>query len=218
MSVSTAAAMPKAVRWFAGLVAMLCWAGLALQLYLVIVAAGEMGVGVIAAILAYASFFTIQTVLIAALVTSRTAIGIEGRWPGARFKSAIAVYVAVAGLVFAVILRPVFQHTGLQLWTDAVLHYVVPPLYGLFWFLAVPKHDLRWRDAAIWMAYPACYSVAVLAYGLWSRFYPYPFFDLPKIGPAALVMAIAGLGAVFLAAGLLVVALGRFIGGRGRTA
>ncbi|MDO8874864.1 MAG: Pr6Pr family membrane protein, partial [Pseudolabrys sp.] len=193
MSRSPPAAMPKAMLWLAGLTAAVCWAGLALQLRLVIVAAAELGAGVAAAILAYASFFTIQTVLMAALITSRAAIGMDERWPSARFKAAIAVYVAVAGLVFAVVLRPLFQHSGLQLWTDVVLHYAVPPLYGLFWFLTVPKQDLRWRDAAIWLIYPLCYLVGVLAYGLWSRFFPYPFFDLPKIGPAALVMAVAGL-------------------------
>lgn len=185
-----------------------------LQLHLVIVAATELGAGVPAAILAYASLFTIQTVVMAALITGRAAIGMDDRWASARFKSAIGAYVAVAGFIFLVILRPAFQHNGLQLWTDAVLHYAVPPLYGVFWLLFVPKQDLRWRDAAIWLIYPLCYFVGAVAYGLWSRFYPYPFFDLPNIGPAALILAAAGLGAVFLATGLLVVALGRLIARR----
>jgi hypothetical protein len=162
-------------------------------------------------LLAYASLFTIQTVVMAALITGLAAIGMDDRWPSARFKSAIGLYVAVAGLVFFVILRPAFQHHGLQLWTDVVLHYAVPPLYGVFWFLFVPKRDLRWRDAVIWLIYPSCYLVGVVVYGLWSRFYPYPFFDLPKIGPLALIMAAAGLGMAFLVSGLLIIALSRFI-------
>jgi len=209
-----AAEISKSLRWFAGLTAAVCWCGLALQLYLVIVEAGKMGGTWPFAVVVFALFLTMQVNLLAAIVTTFAAIGVQ-YWPArGRVRSAIAVYLAIGGFVFLVMLRPAFQHAGVQALADALLHYVTPSLYGLFWLVAVPKDDLRWRDAAIWMVYPTIYLGAVLAFDLWSGFTHYPLFDPRSLDMTTLVMNIAATSCMFLLGGLLAVALGRFIASR----
>jgi hypothetical protein len=214
MTSSDAAGFSKSLRWLAGLIAALCWGALALQLNLIIAETARRGFAWPIALGVYASFFTIQVNLLAAIVTSFVAAGIN-RWPArGRIRTAIAVYLSVGGIVFFVSLRPVWQHTGPQALADALLHYVIPALYCLFWFLRVPKHDLRWRDAVVWMIYPTAYLAAVLAFGLWSGYFPYPFIDLRSRDVLSLVTGIAGSSGGFLMGGLLAVALGRFTASR----
>jgi len=214
MTSSNAVGFPRWLRWFAGLIAALCWCALALQLNLIIAEAAKRGFAWPIALAVYASFFTIQVNLLAAIVTSFAAAGIK-RWPArGRIRTAIAVYLSVGGIVFFVSLRPVWRHTGLQALADALLHYVIPALYCAFWFFGVPKHDLRWRDAFIWMIYPTAYLAAVLAFGLWSGYFPYPFIDLRSRDVLSLATGIAGSSGGFLMGGLLAVALGRLAGAR----
>jgi hypothetical protein len=204
--------MRKVQRWIAAPIALVLWAALALQFVLVIAKAGELGVGISFAILVYAAFFTIQTNFMAAIITSLAAMGVKCTIFSSRFKTAIAVYITVGGLVFLVLLRPVLDNTGWQAVADALLHYVTPILYGLYWLVAVSKRDLRWRDVAIWMIYPLCYFPAVLAFSLWFGFVPYPFFDLNKLGVMGVLLNAAAISLVFLAGGLIAVAAGRYLG------
>lgn len=204
-----ASALPNAVRWLAGITAALCWCALALQFGLVMAKAAELGLPSVAAVVAYASFFTIQVNLLVAVVTSLAAAGVPRMSTRSRMTSAIAAYMVSGGIIFFVMLRPVWLHHGLQLVADILLHYVTPVLYVAFWLAAVPKRDLRWRDAAVWLIYPWVYFLAVLALGVSSGFYPYPFIDLPALGAEKVALNVTALTGLGLAVGLLVVALGR---------
>jgi hypothetical protein len=207
-----ASELPKAPRAFAGATAVVCWCALALQFDLVLAKAAEMGVSGAFAVMVYASFFTVQSDLLAAIVTSLAAVG-AGRMPArSRLTSAIAVYVVAGGIIFFLTLRPVWDHHGLQLLADILLHYVTPVLYVAFWLAVVRKQDLRWRDALVWLIYPAAYFAGVLMLGIVSGFYPYPFLDLHALGAAMLAINLAALIGAGLAVGLLAVAVGRAAG------
>lgn len=203
---------PIVPRLFAAVAAAVCWAALALQLYLVTAQAEALGLHWIAGVAAYAAFFTVQSNFLAALATSFTAAGVAV-WPArGRIASAIAVYVVTAGIVFLLVLRPVWNHHGPQLLADVLLHYVTPVLYLAFWLMAAPKENLRWRDAVIWLIYPAAYLAAAVAVGAISGFYPYPFLDLPRLGAVKLAFNLASLLGAGLLVGLIVVAAGRAAG------
>ena len=85
----------------------------------------------------------------------------------------------------------------------------MPPLFVLLWWLVVPRGALLWRDAAVAFAFPAAYAVYVFARGELAGVYPYPFFDVAKIGYSAALRNAAGLSAAFIVVGSAFVALKR---------
>ena len=205
-------ALPRSVRWFAASVAAIVWLSLVLQFVLVMTQADALGISKAEALLAYFSFFTLQTNILAAVVTTLAAAGsrlLPGR---SRIKPAIVVYLVTGGAIFFLALRDIWSaHYGLQWITDILLHCVTPVLYAIFWLVAVPKAGLRWRDAAIWLIYPFLYLVVVLVLAQRSGFYPYPFLDLRALSVTRMAMNMAFLAASFLCGGLVVVAIGRSI-------
>ena len=113
----------------------------------------------------------------------------------------------MVGAVYHVLLSHLYQQEGLQAVCNRILHYTIPPLFPLPWWFAVPRHSLVWSDAWRILSYPLAYLVYLIARGEMTGLYPYFFIDVPRIGyPQALLNA-AGLSAVFIAAGLLLIAV-----------
>lgn len=197
-------------RWGAGLLAALGWAGLVLQFLLLLGSAGKFGLTQAGAVLRFFSYFTIDTNLLVALVATAVAAGAGGLLMRPGVHAAAAIYIVIVGAVYALVLRGLWAPQGPQWLADAILHYAVPVLYGLFWLLVLPKHGLRWRDPLLWLIYPTIYCAIVLLLGGFSGFYPYPFIDVVVLGPVRTGFNILGLLAVFVAAGLVAVGLGRW--------
>ncbi len=131
---------------------------------------------------------------------------------GAAPQTGIALYIAVVGATYSLMLRHLWNPHGAQKLADVLLHDVVPVLYLLFWLIFVPKAALRWKYAVWWLCYPVAYMAYTLARGLITRWYPYPFIDATEIGfPRALANGGFVL-LVFFLLGLLAVSLGRWRG------
>ena len=111
-------------------------------------------------------------------------------------------------IAYHLLLRNIWAPQGLQLLADVVLHYAVPFAYVVYWWLAVPKESLRWVDAFTWSVYPAAYVAYALARGALIGSYPYPFIDVTSIGYQQTLLNALGLLMVFIAMGLLFVAVG----------
>lgn len=97
-------------------------------------------------------------------------------------QSAIAVYIFIVGLVYNLVLRNVWEPKGWQLVADNLLHVVVPLLYILYWFIFIPRRQLKWRDMYPWLIFPGLYLVYSLIRGPVDRWYPYPFLDVATFG------------------------------------
>ena len=65
-----------------------------------------------------------------------------------------------------------------------------------------------------WLVYPGVYLVYILTRGAVTGLYPYPFVDVNVLGYAGVLAHAAVFLLVFLAMGLLVVAVGRWTRGR----
>ncbi|GAC1044825.1 Pr6Pr family membrane protein [Rhizobium sp. No.120] len=151
------------------------------------------------------SYFTIQSnfllavTLLCAQIAPRSSIG---RWSSKpSIRSALLIYVGIAGIVYVLMLRDVWHPRGWQLLGDEILHYCVPVLYALDWVFLSERGKLSWRDVFWWLAFPAGYSVYTLAHGYVSRFYPYPFLDVRDIGLEAVLLNMGLLAAAFLVLG-----------------
>lgn len=199
----------KAYRLSAALVA---WAALLLQYWLMI--QGRPPGEIAGLTVRFFSYFTILSNLAAALALTLPLVRPNGWWSRAAVRGGILVFITVVMVVYHLLLRATWDPRGLQKIVDYALHYVCPIAFLMDWALFVPKGRLKWRDAFVWLAFPAIYGVWTLVHGAFSGFYPYPFMDVGELGYLAVLRNMAFLVVGFLAPGLLLVAIDRLLGRR----
>lgn len=192
-------------------VATLAWFALGLQYGLLV---GDPGPpGPLVSTLNFFSYFTILTNILVALAMTLALMpgerGLTGFFKRAQTRAAIALYIAVVVGVYVVVLRHLWDPQGWRLVADRLLHYALPALYLIDWAVLAPKGELRFRQAAVWLVYPAAFGVYTLARGAIDGFYPYPFLDAGALGYGQALANVAGLLALFAGGGAGVVALGQ---------
>jgi len=211
-SVKMAARLTRPIRSAFASIAAVAWFALVLQL-LVMVHQAAPGATVYA-VVNYFSFFTILTNLLVALCTTfpllapRSTVGRFFLRPS--IQSATAVYIAVVGITYSLLLRHLWNPQGMEKVADVLLHDVVPVLYVAFWVFLVPKFRLRWSDAVRWLGYPLVYMGYTLVRGYISHWYPYYFIDVDTIGLSRAIIHAAGLLLAFFGRGLLFIAIARW--------
>jgi hypothetical protein len=191
----------------AALGALLGIAALALQLFLILDAATAQGRTVAGVVVQFLSYFTI--LCNGLVVLCYLGAGRAGFFARPGVQSAAALYIAVVGLVYAVILARLWSPTGLQFAVDAALHYAAPVLYLGFWLLYVDKAALRYAGVPYWLIFPVAYCVYALLRGAIAGLYPYPFLEADKLGYARVAGNIAILVALFSVLALALTGLGR---------
>jgi hypothetical protein len=206
--------MPNRYRLFAAIAALLGWSALALQLLLSIQLSVANGQGALAGAWTYIGYFTILTNVLVALALTADARGPRGAV--SRFftrpdvHTAIAMSIVIVAAIYNLMLRQLWQPHGWQIVADNTLHVLMPVLFLLYWWLAVPKATLRWPQVIVWQLYPAAYFAYVLARGAVDRWYPYPFLDVTKLGYLLVLVDACVVLLVFVTVALLLVALGRW--------
>ena len=194
--------------------ASVAWFALLLQVPLTMRTSIANGMTVIGAILTYFSFFTLLTNLIVALVLTFSLLAPNSRW-GRFFSSPVvatgtALYIAMVGGVYSVLLRHVWNPEGLDKLADIILHDVVPVMYVAFWIFFVLKSGLRWKNPLSWAIYPIFYLAWILIRGAISGRYPYPFVDAGQLGYPQVLLNSVVLLTIFLVIGFAVVAVARW--------
>ena len=127
-------------------------------------------------------------------------------------QSGTAVYIAIVGIVYSLLLRHIWNPQGWQKVADVPLHDLIPLLYVVYWVIFVRKSSLLWKHAVWWLTYPAAYFAYTLLRGAALGWYPYPFLDANALGYSRVSMNAVMLLAAFLLTGLLVVGIGRWMG------
>jgi hypothetical protein len=219
------ATQPRREAWFvAAAIAVLGCYGLLLQFYVIIDTARAAGVPVETAVVNYFSYFTISTNLLMTLVLTfslwkqRSHLSNFCALP--TVQTAVAVYMAIVGIVYSLVLRNLWAPEGLQKIADIVLHDATPVLYVLYWLLFVGKHKerdkdkdkdwLRFSDVPAWLWYPTIYLAYSMIRGAFTGRYLYPFMDVGSLGYPRVALNIVVLVAAFLAMSLLFVAINRW--------
>jgi hypothetical protein len=215
-SAKSSARTPKRIA--AAVLALAGWFALALQFVLMLGVSLDR-LTLAETLIRFFSYFTIQSNILVALVLSAFACKTDSDdWLVHPFvRSAVAVYIAVVGLTYVVVLRSLWAPQGAQWLADAMLHYLMPVGYVVFWIVAVRKDGLRWYDPLLWLIYPAFYLAIILIRGAVSGFYPYPFIDAGQLSPGVLALNAAGMLALFVVLGGLAFGVGR-LQGRARRA
>jgi len=158
-------------RRIAAIAALVGWAGLALQLALIV---GSLGPPL--GMWRFVGYFTILANIGAALVATAIALGSGRRLASARARLIAATSIALVGIVYSVSLRALWHPTGLQKVADVALHDASPLLFLAVWTLS-PHPRLRWREIGWAMLPAAVYLAYALARGLADGWYAYWFLN-----------------------------------------
>ena len=171
-------------RTLAGLAAIIGWAGLALQFWLI-----ERAMGLADGAWRFLAFFTILANIGAAMVASAVAADSKGALARPRAKYVAATSIALVGLVYSLWLRNSWDPQGLQKLADIALHDAVPVLFLGTWVAGLHE-QLKWRDVLWALVPPALYVVYALARGAGDGFYAYWFLNPVTQSPGQMVESV----------------------------
>ncbi|WP_404536838.1 Pr6Pr family membrane protein [Dyella agri] len=159
-------------------------------------------------------FFTIITNLLVTLALAAAALGPRGAF--ARFflrpgtATALAMSIVIVALVYQLLLHALWHPQGWQWLADVILHRAMPVLCLLYWWLAVDKRALRWRQLGAWLLYPIGYFLYALARGAVDGWYPYPFLDVAALGYLRVLLDGCGMLLGFAVVALVLLTLARW--------
>ena len=193
-------------RAAAGVIAIIGWVGLSVQLSAVIDQVGSAA----GAIWVMLRFFTILTNVIAAIVFTGIGFG-QPAFRSQRLLGLMTLSIMFVGAVYVLLLRGLVELSGGAATANLILHYIVPGLAPLFWLLFAPKGALKWRDPVLWAIYPLGYFAYALARGASDGKYPYPFMDIPKVGWTSALTTVASILVAYLLVGTVFVWVGRLL-------
>ena len=187
------------------------WFGLLLQLFLIVRTALNDQVSLVSETIRFFSYFTILTNIIVALCFTAPLVSPASK-TGKYFSTAyvqggIAVYIAIVGITYSLVLRQLWKPEGWQLVADRLLHDIIPVAYLLFWLVFITRGNLKWRNILSWLIYPVVYLVYVLIRGAITDQYPYPFIDVTDLGYDGMLLNSLVVLAGFIVMGLAVIAI-----------
>jgi hypothetical protein len=143
------------------------------------------------------SFFTIQAnILAAAMLVLAALVRREERTLAFdSFRTAATFYIAITGVVFAVLLSGLQEQLDTHnAFANSVVHYVIPAAAVTDWLADPPRHRFTAKVALGWLAYPLAWFAYTLARGSIEHWYPYPFVDVSQHGYGRVLLN----GVVFL--------------------
>jgi len=151
------------------------------------------------------SFFTIESNLFAVVILLVSALALTQGGQSrvvAMLRGANTINMVVVGVVFTLLLSGVkeVEFTAVP-WDNMVLHYIMPAVVVLDWFLDIPKRRVGFRHALVWLAFPIAYVAYSLVRGHIVGWYPYPFLNPGEHG----YMGVA-ITSITLAFGVIVLA------------
>jgi hypothetical protein len=187
----------------AALVAIICWAGLAIQFS----ATYGHQHDVAASLWLLARFFTIITNLVLAVTMTAAAIG---RRVAPFIIGGVTLAILLVGVVYATLLAGLHALSGPALVADILLHKVSPVAMALWWLFFAPRAQLGWRAPLWWSLYPLAYFAYALGRGQLDHRYPYPFMDLGKLGWMQTALNAGGIALAFILAGFALVWVDRW--------
>lgn len=152
-------------------------------------------------VIRFLSYFTIESNLLVAITAAMLAARADRDGAVWRVLRLDALFgITVTFVTYAVLLAPQHDPHGINAWTNAGLHYVVPLMTIVGWFAFGPWPRIDERTLLFALIWPALYIAYTLAHGAASDWYPYPFIDVTRIGYATALRN--GVGLIVLMAGV----------------
>jgi hypothetical protein len=190
-------------RIVATIAASVGWAGLALQLFLMM---RNMGAG--PALWRFFGFYTILTNVGAAMVATAIALGGTKDLASPRARLTAASSIIMVGIIYSVALRSLWSPTGLQKVADILLHDVAPLTWVGLWLVG-PHVRQRWSEAGWALLPPFLYCIYALARGATDGWYAYWFLDPAQQSLGELTASVVVLLLAFSVLAVILVAVGQ---------
>ncbi len=138
------------------------------------------------------SFFTIESNCLSAAILIVSALAMAA---GRRDRSiemlrgANTLNMIVVGVTFSLLLAGLenTEFTAVP-WDNTVLHYIAPVAVALDWLLDIPRVNVAFKQAMVWVAFPVAYLAYSLIRGPLVGWYPYPFLDPGHHGHASVAV------------------------------
>jgi hypothetical protein len=182
----------------AALVAIVCWAGLAIQFS----ATYGQGHPIVGTLWIMARFFTVLTNLAVAAAMTWVALG---RRVSPVVLGGITLAILLVGVIYGLLLHGLHALNGPASVANILLHDVSPVLMALWWLLFAPRAQLKWSAPWWFTLYPVAYLAYVLARGRMDGRYPYPFIDVSRIGWEQTALNAGGIALGFIICGFILV-------------
>jgi hypothetical protein len=156
-------------------------------------------------VIRFFSYFTIESNLLVAITSGMLAL--RPRRDGTLFRilRLDALFgITVTLVVYSVLIAPQHDPHGVNAWTNAGLHYVVPSMAMVGWLAFGPRPRIDENTLMLALIWPTLYIAYTIWHGEVSGWYPYPFIDAGHLGYVTtlrnglgMVMLMAGVGTVY---------------------
>lgn len=206
----------RPARIFAGIAGVFVWLVLIVQFYLQLT---NTAVDATTAerVVRFFSYFTTLTNMIVAVTWTAVVIFPRNKigefFASTKVQTAVAVYIAIVGLIYTLFLRGVWAPEGWQKFADHSLHDASPIAFLIFWLIFVPKTGLKWTDPVKWLVYPFAYMLYSLVRGAIVNWYPYWFADAGQLGYQVALRNAFFVLTAFLVIGFIFAGAGKLIAG-----
>ncbi|HEX2902481.1 MAG TPA: Pr6Pr family membrane protein [Jatrophihabitans sp.] len=157
------------------------------------------GASLLGRLIRVVSFFTIQSNILAGVVSATLARTPDRDGPGWRVLRLAALFgITVTGVVYATVLAPIHEpHGAAEVLTNLIVHYIVPIMMVLGWLLFGPRPRITGQTVLRSLLFPVLWLVYTLIRGAIWKWYPYPFLDVPSHGYQRVLLNSVAVTAVF---------------------
>ena len=166
-------------------ITILGWVTLSVRLYLRIT---EYDFSAFESTIQFFSYFTILTNLFVTIYCTNQLLKPKEKNTSILNKpetlTALMVFILIVGLVYHVVLKPIWNPEGIQMILSEICHTIIPLGTLVLWIISDNKKTIELKRLLKWLLYPIIYIVFVLIRGNFSNFYPYPFLDVQTLGIA----------------------------------
>lgn len=133
------------------------------------------------------SYFTIQSNILTSFVLAVSGLFLLLNKSETKLltlsRGAYVVYMALTGIVFAVLLQDIATKDPFIVpWSSNLLHRVVPLVVLLDWLVYPPEERLKLRDVLFWFIFPVIWLAYTFIRAAMVGWYPYHFLDPGEVG------------------------------------
>lgn len=176
---------------------------------------GDPGQGFLGRLIDILSYFTIlSNVVVAVVMTMLWRAPRRTAWFFRALRLDSLMMITITCIVYNALLRSTTVNVGLNVYTDLLLHQIVPVLTILVWLLVGPRRQFGLRDLLPALVVPLAWAAYALIRGAVIGAYPYDIVNVAKYGYASVLLTIATIIALGIALGLLAIGIERLLTGR----
>lgn len=110
----------------------------------------------------------------------------------------VVIYISTTFLVFLIFLEPLYNPEGFALAGSILNHYVTPILVLGFLYKFKNDYTFKFTSTKLWIIYPVIYLVFLFTYGLLTKNYIYPFFQISEVGFLGIITSLLGMVILFM--------------------